>query len=138
MRHIKKGRLDYSDLNVPPEKHEYETAKYFVDRGLDVSFIRPSSVKGTNSPDFRMNGKIWETKSPTKYSKRSFEDNFKKAIKQSCHIVFDLRRLSIKDEIIYRRELQKWSCVHGVSSLIVITRDGRILTIRGSIDIIRL
>lgn len=38
-----------------------------------------------------MNGIIWETKSPIKYSKRSFEDNFEKAIKQSENVIFDLR-----------------------------------------------
>lgn len=25
---IKRGKIDISELNTPPEKHEYETAKY--------------------------------------------------------------------------------------------------------------
>jgi len=35
MKNIKKGKIDISELNVPPEKHEYETAKYFADRGYN-------------------------------------------------------------------------------------------------------
>ena len=38
MKNIKKGKIDISALNVPPEKHEYGTAKYFADRGFDVVF----------------------------------------------------------------------------------------------------
>ena len=101
MKNGKKGRIDISALNVPPEKHEFETAKYFADRGFDVVFIGPHYIIGAKNPDFEIAGKIWETKSPTKYSKSSFEDNFKKAVKQSEHIIFDLRRLSEKDEVKY-------------------------------------
>ena len=39
MKNDKIGKIDISELNVPPEKHEYETAKYFAKRGYDVEFI---------------------------------------------------------------------------------------------------
>ncbi|MBR0465234.1 hypothetical protein IJJ02_00355 [Candidatus Saccharibacteria bacterium] len=138
MKRIKRGVVNYSKLNTPPEKHERMTANYFADRGFNVVFIKPSSIKGTNSPDFEMDGKIWETKSPIKYSKRSFEDNLKKAVKQSKNVIFDLRRLSKFDEKIYLKELRKWSGLRGVKTLIVITKDGRVLTIKGKFAIIGL
>ena len=74
MKKVRRGKIDISKLNVPPEKHEYETARYFADRGFDVIFIRSSNIKGMNSP----------------------------------------------------------------KTLLVITRDGRLLTIKGSFDIIKL
>jgi len=82
------GKLDYSELKDLPEKHERSTARFFVDRGMDVKFLRPSSIKGTRSPDFLMVGKIWEIKNPIVYSDSSFEYNFKKAMKQSKNIIF--------------------------------------------------
>lgn len=46
------GYIDISALNSLPEKHEYETAKFFSLRGYDVTFIKPSSIKGQHTPDF--------------------------------------------------------------------------------------
>ena len=133
-RKAKRGKIDISELNVPPEKHEYETAKYFADRGFDVVFIKPSNIKGMNSPDFGMAGRLWETKSPVVYSKSSFEDNLKKAGKQSENVIFDLRRLKKKDETIYLKELKKWKKEYRIKILMVIAKDGRLLTIKGSFD----
>ena len=58
MKNGKKGRIDISALNVPPEKHEFETAKYFADRGFDVVFIGPHYIIGAKNPDFEIAGKI--------------------------------------------------------------------------------
>ena len=137
MKRIKRGKIDISELNVPPEKHEYETTRYFADRGYDVVFIKPSDIKGMNSPDFEMAGKIWETKSPTRYSKSSFEDNFKKAAKQSENVIFDLRRLNKKDEAKYLQEIGKRKKSRKIKTLLVITRDGRLLTEKGCFDIMQ-
>ena len=102
MKEIRVGHIDISALNTPPEKHEYETAKYFARRYKDIVFIKPSSIKGQHTPDFLMCGKMWEIKCPLVYSKSSFEDIFRKATKQSCHIIFDLRRLRKSDvRILY-------------------------------------
>ena len=102
---IKNAKVDYSDLINPPEKHERITARYFANRGQKVTFLRPSSVKGTNNPDFMMDGRIWEVKSPITYSDSSFEYNFRKALRQSNHIIFDLRRLNVRNEKRYIKEL---------------------------------
>ena len=58
MKNVKIGKIDIAELNVPPEKHEYETAKYFAKRGYNIKFIKPSSIKGFNSADFKMCGKV--------------------------------------------------------------------------------
>ena len=136
MKTGKYGIIDISELNTPPEKHEYETAKYFAARGMDVFFIKPSNVKGTNTPDFIMNGKIWETKSPTGNSTRTYEDNFKKALRQSVNIIFDLRRLEKTNEIKCIKRLGRMKDVSRLKNLLIITKDGRLLTIKGEFDII--
>ncbi|MDO4526706.1 MAG: hypothetical protein Q4B87_01290 [Candidatus Saccharibacteria bacterium] len=127
----KKGTIDISALNHPPEPHEYKTAKFFSNLGLDINFIKPSNTKGTKSPDFEMASKNWETKSPIRYSDSSFEDNFKKAIKQSEHVIYDLRRLSPSDEKKYIGQLQNRKKSRNLKTLLVITRDGNLLTEKG-------
>ena len=134
MKNDKIGKIDISELNVPPEKHEYETAKYFAKRGYDVEFLKPSDVKGFSSPDFKMCGKIWEIKSPTSGSNTSFEHNFRKAAKQSENIIFDLRRLSSRVEEKYIGKLAKAGLSSKIKILLVIARDGRLLTIKGKFD----
>lgn len=132
---IKTGIIDTSQLFSLPEPHEYEIAKFFAKRGFDIIFIRPSSIKGTHTPDFSMGGKNWEAKTPITYSKSSFEYNFKKATKQSCNIIFDLRKLNTKQAEIYMKELQKRAKSVKVKNLIIITREGSILTYKGDFDI---
>jgi len=131
MRKNKIGKIDISELNTPPEKHEYETAKYFANRGFDVKFIKPSNIKGTNTPDFIMAGKMWETKSPTGSGERTYEDNLKKAIKQSRNVIFDLRRLKETDEQRCLKVLNKYRKLDGLKKLLIIKRDGRLLTMKG-------
>lgn len=130
------GKIDISELNVPPEKHEYETAKYFANRGFDVKFIKPSDIEGTNTPDFVMSGKMWESKSPTGSSKRTYEDNLKKAMRQSNNVIFDLRRLKPPDEQKCLKVLDRYKKLNGIKILIVIRRDGRVLTFKGEFGII--
>lgn len=129
--HIKSGKIDISALYYPPERHEYETTKYFARLGFDIIFIKPRAIKGIHDPDFFMKGRKWETKSPKIYSKPSFEYNFKKAQKQSEHIIFDLRRLSTVDSQKYSKELTKWSTATKIKTLLVITKDGKLLDIKG-------
>ena len=66
----KTGQIDISELTIPPEKHELYTAKFFAQKGKDITFIRPSNIKGNYKADFVMDGKIWEVKSPIGKSKR--------------------------------------------------------------------
>lgn len=76
------GRIDISQLDTPPEKHEFETAKYFAGLGKDVTFIKPSRIPNTHTPDIRMDGIEWEMKRPTGNGKRTIEGNFRKAVQQ--------------------------------------------------------
>ena len=99
-------------------------------------FARPSSIKGSNSPDFQMCGKNWETKSPVGNSERTYDDAFRKALKQSRNIIFDLRRMSIISEDKCLKVLRKKALSPKLKTLLVITKDGRLLTLKGKFDTI--
>jgi len=92
------GIIDISALSNPPEKHELETAKFFANSGKDVYFIRPSNIKGTHTPDFWIDGKMWETKSPKGKTVRCVSDNIRDAAKQSRYIILDFRRFNVSTE----------------------------------------
>ena len=133
---MKLGKIDISELSALPEKHEYETAKYFAKRGFDIKFVKQCYVKGFRNPDFEMDGKVWEMKSPVGSNRRTFEDNLRKAIKQSENIIFDLRRLSPFLEKRGLQILKKRRKIGTIKNLLVITRDGKLLTLKGKFGII--
>lgn len=93
----KTGIIDISQLNTPPEKHELDTAKFFSALGKDVVFLKPSSIPNTHTPDILMDGVEWEMKCPQGNGKRTIEENFRKAVKQSKYIIFDLRLIKIPE-----------------------------------------
>lgn len=138
MRRSKFGKIDYSELNSKPEVHELATAKYFSKMGFDVVFLRPSNIKGSNNPDFLLAGKVWETKSPIGKSRRTFEDDYRKAVKQSSNIIFDLRRKSQSEEKWCIEKLKNHSINSAIKTLVVITHDEKLLTLKGDFDIIKL
>ena len=136
MKNVRKkvvGKIDISALNVPPEKHEFNTAKYFAELGYDIEFIKPRYISGQDNPDFMMQGKIWETKSPIRYNRVTFEHTFKKAMKQSDNIIFDLRRLDKQDEELYLYDLKKRAKSRKIKNLVVVSKDGSKLDIKGGI-----
>ena len=112
----KVGKIDISELNVPPNKNELQTAKFFADRGKEIRFIRPSNIKGDHKADFWMDGMRWEVKNPHGTSARTIESNLRTAIEQSNNIIFDLRKMGkyktnaiyrLKTEFIKRKQIQK-------------------------------
>ena len=80
---------------VSLEKHESDTAVFFTNLGFNVELIPPSNTPKSKSPDFIMNGKAWEMKSPQGKSRVTVEHAFKRAAKQSENIIIDLRRTKI-------------------------------------------
>lgn len=127
------GKIDISALNTLPEKHEFDTAKFFAKFGYDIEFVKPRYISGQDNPDFMMQGKIWETKSPIRYNRVTFEHTFKKAMKQSNNIIFDLRRLDKQDEELYLHDLKKRAKSRKIKNLVVISKDGSKLDIKGGI-----
>ena len=85
------GKIDISNLKVPPEKHELETARFFAQRGHDIEFIPPNNSPNIHTPDIKMDGVEWEIKSPVGKSKRTIEQSFRKAVMQSRYITITPR-----------------------------------------------
>ncbi|MCR5060673.1 MAG: hypothetical protein K6A80_06545 [Saccharofermentans sp.] len=92
------GRIDISQLKSPPDKTEFLVARYFAALGKDVLFIPPSAIPGQHRPDIFMDGVEWEIKCPEGNSKRTIENNMRKALLQSRNVIFDLRHMRLSEK----------------------------------------
>ncbi len=94
----KKGKIDISQLSTPPEKHEFETAKFFSSHGKNLVFLKPSNIPNVRTPDIIMDGSKWEIKCPEGCGKRTIEKILQKAETQSHNIIVDLRWIKIPEK----------------------------------------
>ena len=127
---MKCGTIDISQLKSPPEKLEFETAKYFSERGKNIIFLRPSSIPHQHRPDILMDGIEWEIKCPIGKSKRTIENNMRKAITQSSFIIFDLRFIKLSEkQCISRLEEQFYSRTK-LRKLLIIKKNGELIELK--------
>jgi hypothetical protein len=112
-----------------PEPHEMQTANFFTGIGKDIEFIKPNFASGIKNPDVKIDGVVWEIKSPCGNSKRTVENNFRKAQKQSKNIIFDLRRIKLSEIIAISKIKREFSLQHGhkIRRIMIITKDNKIL-----------
>jgi len=76
-----------------PARYELSAASLLASHfKADVEFIPRSNYK---TPDFLIEGVVWELKSPTGKGKHNIEHQMKAGIKQSGNIIFDARRSKI-------------------------------------------
>ena len=120
----KKGIVDISGLSSPPEKHELEVANYFAGLGKDIKFIEPARIKGAHTPDIEMDGIAWEIKCPKGKSKRTIENNFRHAVRQSHYIIFDLRHIGVSEKQCIAQLETEFGNRGYVKRLLVIKKDG--------------
>ena len=121
------GRIDISALKVPPSEEELKVAKYFANRGKDITFICPSSIPGQRRPDFIMDGLEWEVKCPAGKSKRTIENNIVNAEKQSGNIIIDLRRIKLSEKYCLSQIELNCKIRSRVKRIMVITKNMQLI-----------
>jgi len=77
------------------EKHEIRTVVFLTELGYDIELLPPDQVKGSKTPDLKMNGAYWEMKAPKGKGKYLIQNTIHKALHQSPNIILDIRRLKI-------------------------------------------
>jgi len=115
-------------LQDRPEDHELSAAlilaSYFK---TDVVFLRPESRK---TPDIEANGVKWEIKSPRGNGKKTIDNNFRTARKQSHNIVLDLRRIKLhQQKALSRINFYLSAGPHGFRKMLVINKTGKVVEI---------
>ena len=121
-----KGRIVFNNRIL--EQHEYMTVAKLVEYGYEIEVIPPSFEKGIKSADIRMNGRIWEIKSPIGKGKWVIKNIMQKASHQSENVIIDLRRLRQYPQEKYIREAeQRFDSITRLRHLIIISNDGLII-----------
>lgn len=111
------------------EQHELDVAKVLNKLGKDVEFILPSRVKFSRTPDIRMDGLLWEIKSPKGSSSRTIENNLRTALKQSKNIIIDLRRIKIDETRAISQIMKQFKFSKLINRIILIKQNKEILDI---------
>jgi hypothetical protein len=114
---------------VFPERHELETASFFTSFGKDVEFLIPNRSKHAKTPDVKMDGILWEIKCPKSAGKQTIEHSFKKALRQSENIIFDLRRSKMPDKKCISKLVRQFELIRGIKQLLIITKSGNLKTL---------
>ena len=114
-----------------PEPHEIEVA-WILARHYHtvVEFLTPSEGYKMKTADMVMNGIIWEIKSPTGKGNSTVPNQFKRAAKQSSHIVFDARRVQLHEDDVLRQVRRQLTVQKAVKVVLFITKAGTVMEIR--------
>lgn len=124
---MKRGRLIKNDVRLEPQ--EERTVEFFLERGENIELLVPSYTVGRMNADLLMRGRIWEVKGPVSVNLNTLEVTFKKAVKQSKYLIFDLRRLR-RDYDVMRRLQRRFSESKRVKEMLIITKAGELLELR--------
>ena len=76
----------------------YATVLLLTEKGFDVELIPKSNVEGVHNPDIRMQGLLWEIKSPVGSGKYVLKNILHKASHQSENVIIDLRRCKLPND----------------------------------------
>ena len=123
---------------VPPgvfvDVHEKIAVDFLaIHTGLDITFLVPNRQKGHKTPDIKMDGKLWEVKSPKGKSSRTIENNLRQALQQSPNIILDLRRMDgrIPTARLVAETKRQFTLTKKIKYILVITRSEELVDLPG-------
>lgn len=127
---MKKYQIHISG-EIKPYPSEYEIsaaiiiADYFEN---DVIFIKRSP--NSKTADFKIKGVVWELKSPIGNSKRTIQNNLRRADQQSTNIIIDLRRCKMHSSQSMNRIKFELSRANKISHLLVIQKNKKVIALK--------
>ncbi|MCL1901352.1 MAG: hypothetical protein FWG51_03015 [Firmicutes bacterium] len=129
MKKIKHGKT-LVPKGAFPERHELETAWFFNALGKNVEFLVPVDKQHIKTPDIKMDGIYWEIKAPKNNGKHTIEHLFRKALKQSCNVIFDLRRSKMHPNKCILQLKKQFRLSQKAKILLIITDDYEFLDLK--------
>jgi len=116
---------------TPPEPHEVEIA-WILARHFNtvVEFLRPVEGYKVKTANLVMSGLIWEVKSPTGKGRTTVANQFKRALKQSSHVVFDARRVQLDEDEVLRQVRRERQSRKAIKAVLLITKSGIVMDVQ--------
>lgn len=127
---INKGKIIIgAGLNVWP--HEMKTAEALASAGYTIEFIPRSNNAYERTADVLIDGVIYEIKSPVSHKKSMIQKNLRRALHQSCNVVFDSRRMKDLPNAVIEQEVRQRSvALRTLKHLIYISRRGEVVLVK--------
>lgn len=122
---MKQGKI--TPNGVVLHTHENATVVFLTEQGFDVELLPPVQRKGARTPDIRMSGTEWEIKCPTGKSANTIKRAFKTALRQSKHIIFDLRGSKMTDKVNIAKLEKEFNDIKSAKRLYIITKKRELL-----------
>lgn len=116
------GKLESHGIVL--QRHELDTIKFFLKRGKDIELIVPSNTPHNKNADCAMDGLFWEMKCPMGKSLATVEHLFRKAVRQSENVIFDLRNIRIDSEKVANLLCRLFIMSKRARRIKIITKDG--------------
>lgn len=120
------GSIKYAE-GLKIEQHEVNAVETLSRHGFDIEFLPISREPNVKNPDVKINGGIWEIKSPKGSSeKNTISDQFKRASKQARNFVLDLSRCGVDERIAVQQAIRRFKGQNRIQKMMIIKRDGSI------------
>lgn len=122
------GKIDLNGQH--PEVHEYAAYLTLAKNNKRLKLLAPSNQYKIHSPDFKMDGLIWELKCPLGKGKYAIRDTLRQATRQSSNIVIDLQRIKLHEEKALGQINKYFLLEKRLQRIIVITKNKKLVDIQ--------
>lgn len=109
------------------KEHEMATVVLLTELGCNVELIPKSNLQGVRTPDVRIEGLLWEIKSPKGEGESLMKNTVQKACRQSCNVIVDLRRVKRYQEKCLSELNREFEYSRSLKRLKIITKNGSII-----------
>jgi hypothetical protein len=111
-----------------PRPHEIEVAEILAEHfKVDVEFV-PTTERST--PDFLINGVLWELKSPQGKGKNNIQRQLQYASRQSSNVIIHAGRSKMHASKIRREVEYQFKIVKSAERLLYVSKDKKVVEIK--------
>jgi hypothetical protein len=112
------------------EDHEKIVANILARLNKEVEFLPPANRDNTHTPDIKMDGLLWEIKSPKGKSSRTIENNLRVALKQSENIILYLGRIKLPEARCLTEAARQFELSKKIKRLLIITKQQKMVDLK--------
>lgn len=121
----KRGKIVFNGVVLQP--HEQAIAELFIEQGINIELIPTARQQHRKTADAIINGLEWEFKTLRGETTKSIERLLKKACKQSCNIIVDIRHTHIQERRAIAKIRYEFKNRSAIKRIKVISKSGRII-----------
>ena len=116
-------------LNIVIYEREVTVARILANYfHTDVFLVhRQANAK---TPDLKIGNQYWEIKSPIGASRRTIENNLRKASRQSSNVIIDLHRIRVSNDRAIRRAKDSVKKVSVIDKALVIDKNFKVIRLK--------